>query len=116
MREEPDALQRVREARDRGLREPGATRDLLVAEIAVAGAEAAQDREAARQRRDELPVAGFTHAVQGAQLGIVGRARIFVSAGHGPDYASCCASSRRPIWLLCTSSGPSTSRSVRACA
>nr|GFD56087.1 hypothetical protein [Tanacetum cinerariifolium] len=59
-----EAGQRVGQARDGRLGHAGAFRHLAVAEGRFAGPEAAQDLEAARQRRHELAVLGDVLVVE----------------------------------------------------
>ena len=76
-------LEGVCEPRDSGFREAGAPCNLLIAEIAITRAKAAQDRQPARQRRDEQAIPGLAHTMQREQLRVVGRLFVLVLAGHG---------------------------------
>src|SRR5262249_17982027 len=79
--------ERVGQARHRRLGQPGAHRDLLVAEQRLERREAAQDFEAARERGGELAVAFVLVAESRGRLGK--RYRGFWGA-HGEKLSSLC--------------------------
>src|SRR5690606_11635056 len=106
--------QRLRQPRHRGLGQAGAAGDVLVAEVAFVGVdarllEAAQDRERAYHRIDQLRIAAVGVGGQGLQVAL----RAAHQAASPP---ACFLSSSRAMASRCTSSGPSARRRVRLCA